>query len=124
MPKSSLSGRSVEAIDCGSALEIGKRLAALCRNLDGGHIVDAGGHSCARCALSSSLPLVCRTDGAEGAGRWAIADRASVRLLAISHRMYRRGGHTIFQTSRTAHGLEISNAAPTSGDPDCKKERQ
>jgi hypothetical protein len=36
--------------------------------------------------------------------------------------MYRRGGHTIFQTSRTAHGLEISNAAPTSGDcdPDCK----
>ena len=99
---------------------------SLCRNLNGGHIVDAGRHSRACRALSSSLPLVCRTDGAEGAGRWAIADRASVRLLAISHRMYRRGGHTIFQTSRTAHGLEISNAAPTSGDcdPDCKKERQ
>ena len=41
-----------------------------------------------------------------------------MRLLAIPHRMYRRGGHTIFQTSRTAHGLEISNAAPASGRPD------
>jgi hypothetical protein len=29
---------------------------SLCRNLDGGHFVDAGRHSCARRALSSNLP--------------------------------------------------------------------
>ena len=76
---------------------------SLCRNLNGGHLVDAGRHSCACRALSSGLPLVCPADGAEGAGRWAIASR-----------------------SRTASPrLEISNAAPAGreGEPDSEGER-
>ena len=50
---------------------------SLCRNLNGGHIVDAGRHSCARRALSSSLPLVYPADRSKGARRSVIGNRAS-----------------------------------------------
>ena len=52
---------------------------SLCRNLNGGGIVDARRHSCACRAFPSSLPLVHRTDGAEGARRRAHPARPATR---------------------------------------------
>src|SRR6185295_14484048 len=86
---------------------------SLCCNLNGGGIVDAGRHSRACRALSSSRPLVCRTDGTEGVGRWAITHHAALRLLRDRARAGRNqpafggslcssSGHRLSTTARTS----------------------
>ena len=59
---------------------------SLCRNLNGGGIVDAGRDSCACRALSSHLSLVYPADGAQGAGSPVTAERAPLGLLRIAQR--------------------------------------
>src|SRR5215208_357475 len=50
---------------CAGAIGARHCRGSLCRDLNGGGIVDAGRHSCTCRALSSDLPLVYRADGAE-----------------------------------------------------------
>ena len=98
---------------CAGAIGDRHCMGSLCRNLNGGGIVDARRHSCTCRALSSDLPLVYRADGAEGAGRWV---KTNPRIVEIALRSRKRNQPTFGGSLCSSSGHRLSTTARVSSE--------